>query len=105
MTMENVNCPRCGVSTPELPGPFGKFCGNCEPAARAGCRILDHGFKPAAPPAIPTSKYPELDEISKDLAYAVSMEINKRTAAVTSKMPYKAQYVLEELIKLLREKV
>src|ERR1035441_9916610 len=47
--MENVNCPRCGVSTPELPGPFGKFCGNCEPAARAGCRILDHGFKPAAP--------------------------------------------------------
>ena len=73
--MENVNCPRCGVSTPELPGPFGKFCGNCEPAARAGCRILDHGFKPAAPPPIPTSKYPELDEISKDLAYAVSMEI------------------------------
>ena len=103
--MENVNCPRCGVSTPELPGPFGKFCGNCEPAARAGCRILDHGFTPAAPPAIPTSKCPELDEISKDLAYAVSMEINKRTAAVTSKMPYKAQYVLEELIKLLREKV
>jgi hypothetical protein len=46
-----------------------------------------------------------LDEIAKDLAYEVSMEINKRTAAVTSKMPYKTQYVLEELIKLLREKV
>ena len=103
--MENVNCPRCGVSTPELPGPFGKFCGNCEPAARAGCRILDHGFKPAAPPPIPTSKYPELYEISKDLACEVPTEINKRTAAVTSKMPYKAQYVLEELIKLLQEKV
>ena len=51
------------------------------------------------------SKYPELDEISKDLADAVSMEINKRTAAVTSEMPYKAQYVLEELIKLLQQKV
>jgi len=103
--MENVNCPRCGVSTPELPGPFGKFCGNCEPAARAGCRILDHGFKPAAPPPIPTSKYPELDEISKDLACEVPTEINKRASAVTSKMPYKAQYVLEELIKLLQQKV
>ena len=103
--MENVNCPRCGVSTPELPGPFGKFCGNCEPAARAGCRILDHGSKPAAPPAIPTSKYPELDEISKDLACEVPTEINKRASAVTSKMPYKAQYVLEELIKLLQQKV
>ena len=103
--MENVNCPRCGVSTPELPGPFGKFCGNCEPAARAGCRILDHGFKPAAPPPIPTSKYPELDEISKDLACEVPTEINKRASAVTSKMPYKAQYVLEELIKFLQQKV
>src|ERR1039458_4461046 len=49
--------------------------------------------------------YPELDDIAKGLAYEVSMEINKRTAAVTSTMPYKAQYVLEELIKLLQEKV
>jgi hypothetical protein len=51
------------------------------------------------------SKYPELDDIAKGLAYEVSMEINKRTAAVTSEMPYKAQYVLEELIKLLQQKV
>ena len=50
-------------------------------------------------------KYPELDEISSDLAYEVPLEINKRTAAVTSAMPYKAQYVLEELIKLLQQKV
>ena len=50
-------------------------------------------------------KYPELDDIAKGLGYAVSTEINKHTSAVTSKMPYKAQYVLEELIKLLQEKV
>ena len=49
--------------------------------------------------------YPELDDIAKGLAYEVSTEINKRTAAVTSAMPYKAQYVLEELIKLLQQKV
>src|ERR1035441_8364460 len=49
--------------------------------------------------------YPELDHIAKGLAYEVSTEINKRASAVTSKMPYKAQYVLEELIKLLQQKV
>ena len=49
--------------------------------------------------------YPELDDIAKGLAYEVSTEINKRASAVTSKMPYKAQYVLEELIKLLQQKV
>ena len=51
------------------------------------------------------SKYPELDKIAKDIAKLVGVEINKRTDNVKSEMPYKAQYVLEELIKILEKSV
>lgn len=51
------------------------------------------------------SKYPELDKIVKDISKIVETEINKRTEKVESKMQYKSQYVLEELIKILEENV
>lgn len=50
-------------------------------------------------------KYPELDKIAKDLAYDIGQDINKRIKNVKSDMPYKAQYVLEELIKHLQDAV
>ena len=50
-------------------------------------------------------KYPELDEIINDLGSEVAAMINKRVAKIKSKMPYKGQYVLEELIKNLQERV
>lgn len=51
------------------------------------------------------SEYPELDKIAVDLSALVAMEINTRVRFVESKMPYKGQYVLEELIKHLEAKV
>jgi hypothetical protein len=50
-------------------------------------------------------KYPELDAIADKLAYDTAMKINKAVENVKSKMPYKSQYVLEELIKMLQAKV
>lgn len=49
--------------------------------------------------------YPELDKIAKEMAKSVAIDINKKTSGVVSDMPYKAQYVLEKLIRLLQEKV
>jgi len=37
--------------------------------------------------------------------YDITKEINKRVKNVKSDMPYKAQYVLEELIKRLQKSV
>jgi len=50
-------------------------------------------------------KYPELDSIALDLESEVISMINTRTQGVESKMMYKAQYVLEELIKHLQADV
>lgn len=51
------------------------------------------------------SKYPELDAIASEIARYVAMKINFETKDVTSKMPYKAQYVLEKVIEDLQERV
>lgn len=50
-------------------------------------------------------KYPELDKIVDALAKSVTDDINKQAEAVKSEMPYKAQYILEELIKKLEAAV
>jgi hypothetical protein len=50
-------------------------------------------------------KYPELDEIATSIALITVSEINNQTKDVKSEMPYKAQYVLEEVIKKLEELV
>jgi hypothetical protein len=52
-----------------------------------------------------SSKYPELDKIAKKLTHVFVSTINKSTDKVVSKMPYKEQYVLEEVIKNLQELV
>lgn len=51
------------------------------------------------------SKYPELDKIAKTVAIKTCKEINKCVRDVKSEMPYKAQYVLEETIKILEKLV
>lgn len=57
------------------------------------------------------NKYPELYKIALTIADDTCREINKQTedfggfAAVESEMPYKAQWVLEEAIKILQERV
>jgi hypothetical protein len=57
------------------------------------------------------NKYPKLYKIALKIADDTCREINKQTedfgdfAAVESEMPYKAQWVLEEAIKILQERV
>ncbi len=52
-----------------------------------------------------SGKYPELDKIAAKLADDTAKAINAAIKDVESKMPYKAQYVLEEVIKDLKERV
>src|ERR1017187_7024206 len=58
-------------------------------------------------PAVAVPQYAELDAIVNGLVREVAIEINARCSSVGSypQCPYKAQYVLEELIKKLQEKV
>lgn len=55
--------------------------------------------------AIKIQKYPELDKLAKNMAYDFLKDINSKTRNIKSEMPYKAQYVLEEIIKILKEAV
>ena len=50
-------------------------------------------------------KYPELDEISTEIACTVLSQCNAKTRDVKSEMPYKAQYVLEMIIQKLEKQV
>lgn len=49
--------------------------------------------------------YPELEKIAQEIAEETAKQINKKALNVQSKMPYKAKYVLEEVIKILQEAV
>jgi hypothetical protein len=51
------------------------------------------------------SQYPELDKIALKLANETIRKINKEAHQVKSEMPYKAQYILEEMIRHLEEAV
>jgi transcriptional regulator with XRE-family HTH domain len=50
-------------------------------------------------------QFPELDCVANKLANETAYKINFRIINIESKMPYKAQYVLEEVIKILKDKV
>lgn len=50
-------------------------------------------------------EYPEFRELIKEIADKVCDEINLKTPKIKSKMPYKAQYTLEEVIKVLESRV
>ena len=52
-----------------------------------------------------TVAHPELDGIARGVVNDVARSINRGVSATLSKMPYKAQYVLEKVIELLQEKV
>lgn len=54
---------------------------------------------------VPESRYPELQAVVDELVPIVSDMINQRVESVESSMPYKAQWVLEELIKELQSRV
>jgi len=45
-----------------------------------------------------SDKYPELNKLAKEMADDIFHDINTAAKNVESEMPYKAQYVLEEII-------
>lgn len=51
------------------------------------------------------ARYPELRKLARDIAQETCQTINARTKDVVSEMPYKAQFVLEEVIKILEASV
>lgn len=52
------------------------------------------------------SKYPNLDAVAKKLANDFCKEINDAAMKTQEpSMPYKAQYILEEVIKILKDRV
>ena len=52
-----------------------------------------------------SKNYPELRVIVDKLADSVTKQINEAIKHVKSEMPYKSQWVLEELIKELQDRV
>lgn len=48
---------------------------------------------------------PEFKTVVEKIAHDALREINKEAPKVESEMPYKTQYVLEEVIKILNERV
>jgi hypothetical protein len=50
-------------------------------------------------------KYPELDDVSRIIADHTCEEINRLVEDVKSKMPYRRQYVLEEVVKILTDRI
>lgn len=54
---------------------------------------------------IDLKKYPELDKIAKNIAKKTGDMINASVRNVKSEMPYKAQYVLEEVVNILKDAI
>ncbi len=50
-------------------------------------------------------KYPELQQIAEHISTETAIKINSAVKRIESKMPYKAQCVLEMVIQLLEQKV
>lgn len=62
-------------------------------------------FETDEAPEFAADKYPELQEIAMRLANEVSAKINEEARNVESKMPYKAQCILELMIDILNGRV
>lgn len=56
-------------------------------------------------PKIGLEKYPEFKKAVNKIANDACKAINKEAKNITSEMPYKAQFILEEVIKILEERV
>jgi hypothetical protein len=58
------------------------------------------------PKPIPAKEqYPELYDIAKKIAREAAIKINAEAKVVVSKMPYKAQMILEFVVEILEEKI
>ena len=62
-------------------------------------------FDPQRVPVKP-KPHPEMTDLAKDIADLVSSEINRRAPKIGSSMSmYREQFVLEELIRILKDRV
>lgn len=53
----------------------------------------------------PEEKYPELEEVADKIVQETVKSINRQAGVVDVKMPYRCQFVLEQVIKKLQELV
>jgi hypothetical protein len=65
----------------------------------------DNGLDSKGKPISGGDRYPELAYIARQISKDVVAKINTEADKVESKMPYKSQFILEELIKILEELV
>lgn len=70
---------------------------------KINARRLARAVGPA--PTVVSKEYPELQRVSNEIAKKVFKAINEAAPKIKSEMPYKAQYILEELIKVLQDAV
>jgi hypothetical protein len=56
-------------------------------------------------PKIKKNPYPELTKVAKEMAVRIAKEINEVAPTIESKMPYRQQFILEELIHELEWRV
>jgi hypothetical protein len=65
----------------------------------------DNGLDSKGKPISGADRYPELAYVARQISKDVIAKINTEADKVESKMPYKSQFILEELIKILEELV
>jgi hypothetical protein len=56
-------------------------------------------------PKIKRHPYPELTKVAREMAVQIARDINKIAPTIESKMPYREQFILEELIHQLEWRV
>lgn len=66
---------------------------------------MRHTERPESTNKPPYEEYPELYRIASDIARETGETINQRASMVSSECKYKAQFILEEVIKMLERAV
>lgn len=99
MNLDEQTATGNGLTSPVAPSaPSSKNLLGEEPE-----EVHTSGFR--KPKTFKVEKFPELEVIVNEALKKTVILINERTALVKSKNPYKAQWVLEELIKKLEQLV
>jgi uncharacterized protein (DUF608 family) len=63
-------------------------------------------YDPAADTTAPgLTRYPEFNPLVTEIVHMVIQKINAEAGKIESKMPYKAQFTLEEIIRELQDRV
>ncbi|MBM3201801.1 MAG: hypothetical protein FJZ56_05280 [Chlamydiae bacterium] len=70
-----------------------------------GGNVVEKGGYMAKGGSVDPNRYPELRKIADKIADDTAEKINKEVKDVKSEMPYKAQWVLEEVVRDLENRI